>query len=164
MSMDIKNNLETLFNLAKQEDEKKNLPAIKEPSEIVQTSPEAQQAIDSREYAQTKLKKYIEIGEEMLNESEAVAKSTGEPQAVQAFTNLLKTLGNMTTDVLKNEGEKAKIDKIHKDLKKEKVGNLTQNNTTIIFTGTTSDLLKKANEEKAKLKTIDAVIVEEDIK
>lgn len=152
--MDIKDNLEKMFNLAKEEEAKGSIvPVTKEPST---------KAEESLDYAQTKLKKYIEMGEGVLAEAESVAASTGEPQAVTAFTNLLKTLGNMSTDVLKSDGEKAKIDKVNKDIDRASAIKSIVTNNTIIFTGSTSELLKKAKKEMEE-KTIEgsSTIIEE---
>jgi hypothetical protein len=155
--MDVKDNLEKMFNLAKEEEAKRdNLPVVKDA---------ATKAEESLDYAQTKLKKYIEIGEGVLAEAESVAASTGEPQAVAAFTNLLKTLGGLSTDVLKSDGEKAKIDKVNKDIDRASAIKSIVNNNTIIFTGSTSELLKKAKKEmEEKIIEGNSTIIEEPLK
>jgi hypothetical protein len=152
---DFKENLEKMFNIAEESPKKDNLPAT-----IEKTS----KADESHDFAQTKLKKYIEIGENVLNEAESVAVSTGEPQAVAAFTNLLKTLGVMSTDYQKTDTELAKVDKIHKDIDRKDAIKSIVNNNMIVFTGTTSDLLKEAKKKQLEDITIEgsSTVVEEE--
>ena len=107
-----------------------------------------QDSEESVEFAKIKLKKFIEVGESALDEIEAIARSTGDPRAFNAFNNLLKTLGDLSSEVLKSDAQKVKIDKLHNDMDKpsKDAGKIT-NNTMVI---TTADLLKEIKQKDAK--------------
>jgi len=101
------------------------------------------------EYARKKLKGLVKMGEDAIESFKDVAEETGEPRAYEVLATLLKNTGELVKSVM--DAAKTKND-IAQSQNKGQEGPKTQN--TIIFTGSTKDLLQQI---KAEEKTIDMI-------
>ena len=147
---EFKENLEKLFNMQK-EQEKQALTKVMEKKDSLG---------DAHEYTSTKLKKLMEIGEEVAIDSADVARTTGEPKAVEAFSNVLGNLADIAKSVLKAQGEKTKIEKMQREMDGAITGSPNTVNNTIIFQGTMTDILNKVKE----VKEIETTVIDVEVK
>jgi len=126
---------------------------------VITQEPEKVEDID---YTLVKLKKILELGEEVLSNSATIAVSTGESEPVKALSMLIKALNDTARTLIKNKH----VDRVTKHLDKQKEmlagGDVTNN---AIFIGTGKELLNsiKAAEQHIKDSTIDVVPIQEEI-
>lgn len=97
------------------------------------------------EFARTNIKELIRKGSDAADNLINVAKESEHPRAYEVFAGMLKTLADMNKDLLE-------LQKRKRDLSPIKTAKSDLNiNKAVVFTGTTSDLLKAIrgeNQEK----------------
>lgn len=124
-----------------------NLPAVvEEPTgtdiEIVSSGDDIE---DDYQVARKKLNELIGKSEQALQGMLNVALASDSPRAYEVVGQLIKTTGDAAKDLLDLQAKKKKLRE--EEPKKQNID--TQNN--IIFSGSTSDLLKALKAEKAKV-------------
>ena len=125
--------------------QKEQLPAVvEEPAlpEIVSTGNDIE---DDYQVARKKLNELIGKSEQALQGMLNVALASDSPRAYEVVGQLIKTTGDAAKDLLDLQAKKKKLSE--EEPKKQNID--TQNN--IIFSGSTSDLLKALKAEKAKV-------------
>jgi hypothetical protein len=138
---EFKENLEKLFNMQKEQEKQALTNVLKKEDSLS----------DAHEYTQIKLKKLMELGESVAVDAADVARTTGEPKAVDAFSNVLGNLAEIAKSVLKAQGEKTKIDKMQREMDGTLQNNPSTVNNTIIYQGTMTDILKKVKEVESTI-------------
>jgi hypothetical protein len=121
------------------------LPAVVEAPvvpEIVSTGDDIE---DDYNLARTKLNSTLDQTDQALQGMLNVALASDSPRAYEVVGQLLKIKGDAAKDLLALQNAKKKLRQ--EDPKKQNID--TQNN--IIFSGSTSDLLKALKAEKAKV-------------
>jgi hypothetical protein len=111
--------------------------------EIVSTGDDIE---DDYQVARKKLNALIDKSQQALDGMLNVALASDSPRAYEVVGQLIKTTGDAAQDLLKLQQAKKKLRE--EDSKKSQQID-TQNN--IIFSGSTSDLLKALKAEKAKI-------------
>jgi len=115
---------------------------------------EIKTAQEDFDYSQEKIKGIIETGEGVLEHAADIAKETGEPRAIEVFSQLAKNLGDLAKSVMENNKIKSAIRKDHADIvnpqKNTIPGSLTQTNNTI-FVGSAAELLNMVDEQQLKV-------------
>lgn len=124
--------------LNKKEDQ---LPAVIEP-EVVSTGDDIE---DDYNLARNKLNSTLDQTDQALQGMLNVALASDSPRAYEVVGQLLKIKGDAAKDLLALQNAKKKLRE--EEPKKQNID--TQNN--IIFSGSTSDLLKALKAEKAKV-------------
>jgi hypothetical protein len=124
---------------------KEQLPAVVEEPlvpEIVSTGDDIE---DDYNVARSKLNTTLEQTDQALQGMLNVALASDSPRAYEVVGQLLKIKGDAAKDLLALQNAKKKLREV--EPKKQNID--TQNN--IIFSGSTSDLLKALKAEKAKV-------------
>lgn len=126
---------------------KQQLPAtVEEPEstvpEVISTGDDIE---DDYQVARKKLNELIGKSEKALDGMLNVALASDSPRAYEVVGQLIKTTGDAAKDLLDLQAKKKKLRE--EEPKKQNID--TQNN--IIFSGSTSDLLKALKAEKAKI-------------
>ena len=123
-----------------------SFPVVEQVKEPVSTGAPNDESIDADyEYARENLKLFIEQGKVAMENIIFLAKEGESPRAYEVVGQLLKIKGDAAKDLLALQNAKKKLRQ--EDPKKQNID--TQNN--IIFSGSTSDLLKALKAEKAKV-------------
>jgi len=125
--------------------QKEQLPTVvQEPlvPEIISTGDDIE---DDYIKARKKLSALIDQGQEAIDGMLSVAKGSDSPRAYEVVGQLIKTTGDAAKDLLDLQAKKKRLRE--EEPKKQSID--TQNN--IIFSGSTSDLLKALKAEKAKV-------------
>lgn len=123
---------------------KEQLPTVVEPAlpEIVSTGDDIE---DDYLAARKKLNDLIGTSQQALDGMLNVALASDSPRAYEVVGQLIKTTGDAAKDLLDLQAKKKRLRE--EEPKKQNID--TQNN--IIFSGSTSDLLKALKAEKAKV-------------
>jgi hypothetical protein len=125
--------------------QKEQLPAVIEeptPPVIVSTGDDIE---DDYLVARKKLNELIGKSQQALDGMLNVALASDSPRAYEVVGQLIKTTGDAAKDLLDLQAKKKRLKE--EEPKKQNID--TQNN--IIFSGSTSDLLKALKAEKAKV-------------
>lgn len=99
-------------------------------------------------YARKKLRELVKVGEEAIEEFMAIAIETKEPYAFKSLSDLLKTVGDLTSQIIDNAKAKSDIDK-NAVSGAIAGGGITQNNA--IFLGNSHDLINLIKQENEKV-------------
>ena len=118
--------------LEQQEQEEKNLPAVKQEKTLTD--------IDF-EVVRNNLKELVSKGNDSLETLISLAKASESPRAFEVLSTFIKTLSDANKDILDINKKRIEIKKIENGgtLEPAQKGNVTNNN---LFVGTTADLQK----------------------
>jgi len=118
-------------------------PPIQVPGAYIPTGDDIE---DDYQVARKKINDLIDKSQQALDGMLGVALASDSPRAYEVVGQLIKTTGDAAKDLLDLQAKKKKV--LQDDNKKSQQID-TQNN--IIFSGSTSDLLKALKAEKAKI-------------
>ena len=122
------------------------LPAVVEEPSVPAVVSTGDDIEDDYNKARQKLSDLIDKSQQALDGMLNVALASDSPRAYEVVGQLIKTTGDAAQDLLKLQQAKKKL----REEEPKKSQNIdTQNN--IIFSGSTSDLLKALKAEKAKI-------------
>jgi hypothetical protein len=124
---------------------KEQLPAVVEEPPVPAIVSTGDDIEDDYNLARTKLNSTLEQTDQALQGMLNVALASDSPRAYEVVGQLLKIKGDAAKDLLALQNAKKKLRE--EEPKKQNID--TQNN--IIFSGSTSDLLKALKAEKAKV-------------
>ena len=122
------------------------VPAVVDQPEVPEIISTGDDIEDDYQIARKKLNALIDKSQQALDGMLNVALASDSPRAYEVVGQLIKTTGDAAQDLLKLQQAKKKLRE--EDSKKSQQID-TQNN--IIFSGSTSDLLKALKAEKAKI-------------
>ena len=128
--------LNSLFDLPAED----NTPAT---TSIINYNPAEVEQDDDFQLARTTLRNLINKNEDVITELIHISKNSEHPRAFEVTGQLIKTQTEIAKELVGLYKTKKDINKIDK-----KISNQTNN---IVFAGSTSDLMKMINGDKAKV-------------
>jgi hypothetical protein len=123
-----------------------DVPAVvtqTDAAEVISTGDDIE---DDYQVARKKLNELIDTGQKALTGMLNVALASDSPRAYEVVGQLIKTTGDAAKDLMDLQAKKKKV---REDNSKKSQQIDTQNN--IIFSGSTSDLLRAMRADKAKI-------------